>query len=87
MEISIRPELAEFVRRNVERGAYPTADAMIEDALRLLRGRESSEDVRFEAIRQEIALGIVQADQGLTAPLDMNAIRAEVAVRIEGRTG
>lgn len=88
IRISLCPELAEFVRRKVEGGEYPAADALIEDALLLLQGHESpdAESRRIDELRKAIAVGIDQADQGLTAPLDLDDIRAEVAARLQERS-
>lgn len=62
MQITLSPDLEQFVARKVESGKYPSALEVINDGLRLLR--ESEE--RLEELRREIAKGIAQADRGET---------------------
>jgi Arc/MetJ-type ribon-helix-helix transcriptional regulator len=44
MEITIKEDLREFVREQVEGGRFPTEDAVVEAALERFRGRGASPD-------------------------------------------
>lgn len=49
MNVTLTPQLEEFVRKQVEKGAYDTPSAVVQDALRLL-------DERDRAARLQAAL-------------------------------
>jgi antitoxin ParD1/3/4 len=79
MNISLTPELEQFVTQKVESGLYQTASEVIRDGLRLLRERDDLHRQKLEALREEIAVGIEQADQGRVAPF--NALETLVRTR------
>lgn len=61
-----------------------------EERWELYRWLGESGDVqrfRHEELRREIAVGIEQADRGDTAPLDTDAIKAEVHRRLKHKAG
>ena len=64
MEISLPPELEQFVADKVQSGDYPTAGEVVRDGLRLLKEREHIRHIRLEYLRKEIAIGIDQLDRG-----------------------
>lgn len=68
MNVSLTPELEQFVRRKVESGLYGNASEVVRDALRLLVGREATgaDQSRCEPPRSE---GIQTALKGLEQPL------------------
>lgn len=83
MNVSLSPDLEEFINRKVASGRYLSADDVVREALRLLDDREQLRAIRLEELRREIAIGIDEADRGLVAPLDMDAIREKVRKRLE----
>lgn len=64
MNISLTPELEQFVRSTVKSGRYSSASEVIEAALRLLEEREMERLVRLEELRKEIRIGIEASDCG-----------------------
>jgi antitoxin ParD1/3/4 len=82
MELAVSAELQQIVREKVESGDYASADDLLREALQLLDDRDRLRAWKLEALRKEIAVGIQQAEQGLVAPLDMDAIRLKVAERL-----
>lgn len=64
MNVSLTPELEEFVRRKVESGMYLSASEVVREALRLLDEQDKLRQVRRDELRRDIAAGIAQADQG-----------------------
>jgi antitoxin ParD1/3/4 len=58
MNISLTPELEQFVESTVKSGRYPSATEVVIAALRLLEEREMERLVRLEELRKEIAIGI-----------------------------
>lgn len=73
MNVSLTPQLEEFVKQKVRYGLYGSASEVVREALRLLEVR----DRQLEALRKEIAIGTEQADRGEVAPLDIEAIKRE----------
>lgn len=64
MNISLTPELEQFVSSTVKSGRYSSASEVIEAALRLLEEREMERLVRLEELRKEIRIGIEASDRG-----------------------
>jgi antitoxin ParD1/3/4 len=74
MNVSLTPELEQFVNQKVESGRYQTASEVIRDGLRLLLERDELHQKKLEDLRRAIAVGIEQADQGQTAPFTEHTI-------------
>ncbi len=70
LNVSLTPQLENFVRQKVESGLYGSASEVVREALRLLAER----DRHLDALRQDIRDGLVS---GSSAPLDIEAIKAE----------
>jgi antitoxin ParD1/3/4 len=85
MELAVSPELQQIVREKVASGDYASEDDVLREALQLLEDRDRLRTWKLEALRNEIAVGIQQAEQGMVAPLDMDAIRTKVAERLRSQ--
>jgi antitoxin ParD1/3/4 len=68
MNVSLTPELEEFVTKKVNSGMYQTASEVIREGLRLLRERDELHRQRLEELRRAVAVGLDQAEQGRTTP-------------------
>ncbi len=77
MEISLPPELEQFVTAKVQSGDYPTAGEVVRDGLRLLQERERVRQIRLEELRNEIAIGIDQLNRGEYAEFTAETVIAE----------
>jgi antitoxin ParD1/3/4 len=64
MNVSLTPELAGFVKEQVESGMYHSASEVVRDGLRLLVRQRQDRQARLDRLRAEIALGIEQLDRG-----------------------
>jgi len=64
MNISLTPELEQFIDSTVKKGRYSSPSEVIQAALRLLEEREMERLRRLEELRKEIAIGIEHSDQG-----------------------
>lgn len=73
MELVLSDESSQIIRRKLESGAYPSAEEIVAVALKLL---EDHDEDRLTALREEIALGIEQADRGEL--IDGDEVFAEV---------
>jgi len=78
MNVSLTPELEQYVQEKVSSGLYYSASEVIREGLRLLREREQFQQTRLQELRQEIQLGL---DSGEATPLDMSAIKAKARQR------
>ena len=99
MRISLRPDLEKFVEEKVRAGDYADADALVNDAVAMLREQElptedelSPEDQKKLAdLRRELNIGIEQAERGefveFTAEDIKRAGRAELERRRKPRGG
>jgi len=85
MNISLTPELAGFVKDQVESGMYHSASEVIREGLRLLLHQKQDRQTRLEELRRQIAVGLEQLDRGEGAPLDIEAIKAEGRRRLAER--
>ena len=64
MNVTLPPELEQFINRKIESGQYFCESEVILEGLRLLRDRDELDKMRLETLRKEIAIGIEQADRG-----------------------
>jgi antitoxin ParD1/3/4 len=70
MNVSLTPELEQFVSKKVESGLYQTASEVIREGLRLLKEKEDLHQKRLQELRHEIQIGVDQADRGELSPMD-----------------
>lgn len=64
MNVSLTPELEEFVQSRVTSGRYQTASEVVREGLRLLEDREQRREAAIEDLRRKIAVGVEQARRG-----------------------
>jgi len=64
MNVSLTPELEQFVQSRLASGRYQTASEVVREGLRLLEEREEARATALNEIRAKIRRGIEQADQG-----------------------
>jgi antitoxin ParD1/3/4 len=75
MNVSLTPELEQYIRTKVESGRYLSASEVVREALRLLEQK----DEQLEALRVEIQKGL---DSGRSEPLNMEAIKSKARNRL-----
>jgi antitoxin ParD1/3/4 len=76
MTIHLSSDREQFVRSLIDAGQYPSEDAVIDEALRLLQ--EHDDEIKLAQLRRDIAGGIEQADRGDLAPFDPHATLARI---------
>jgi antitoxin ParD1/3/4 len=64
MNISLTPELEQYVNGKVDSGMYHSASEVIREGLRLLREKEELHLRKLEVLRSEIQVGLDQAANG-----------------------
>ena len=85
MNVSLTPELEELVHKKVESGMYLSASEVVREALRLLDERDTLRAMQLERLRQDIAIGIEQADRGEL--LDGPAVFDGLREKLQAKTG
>jgi antitoxin ParD1/3/4 len=87
MNVSLTPELEQYVNKKVESGLYQTASEVVREGLRLLKEKEELHQKKLEELRRDIQVGIDQADRGELSPLDargtLKRLRATRAMKGE----
>jgi len=64
LNISLTPELEEFVTSHVSSGRYQSASEVVRQGLRLLQEQEDSRQAHLDRLRSQIDLGLDQARRG-----------------------
>ena len=75
--MTLPAEVEAFVTEQIAAGKYPTADAVLSDAVLALREKQALDRKRTELIH-ELDIGLRQLDAGMSEPLDIDEILAEV---------
>jgi len=70
MTIHVPGEFSQFVDDLVSAGSYPSADAVVCDALRLLREVQEKQ----AELKAEIARGMEEGDRGNRRPLQLDEV-------------
>lgn len=87
MNVSLPPDLERLIHEKVKMGLYPSVDEVVREALHLLEERDRLRELRFEKVREQIQIGIRQADRGEVAPLDAQETLAKIRERRRPRGG
>jgi antitoxin ParD1/3/4 len=69
MNISLTPELEQYVHGKVQGGLYHSASEVIREGLRLLKQQDELQQNQRAELRREIQVGIDQANRGQVKPL------------------
>jgi antitoxin ParD1/3/4 len=77
MNVSLTPELNQFIAEKVEGGFYSSASEVIRESLRLLKQYDEVQKMKLQQLREDIREGLESLDRGKGKPLDIEAIKAE----------
>lgn len=86
MTLPLPPDLQEFADRQIASGKYTSLDEMMLAGLRILAEQEQVYQGRFEELRREVLLGVLEAERGelLDATSQIEAIRQRLRDRHAG---
>lgn len=87
MQLSLPPDLEDFVNSQVAAGRYETRGELIREALVFLRERDRIRELRLQDLRKEIQVGLDQLERGERSPLNMEDIKKEVLAQIAEHRG
>jgi antitoxin ParD1/3/4 len=85
MNVSLTPELEQFVHQKVTSGLYLSASEVVREALRLLEERDRQSATKLEHLRNQIQIGLDQADRGELA--DRPQVFAKLRRKVRGKSG
>lgn len=68
MNVSLTPELEDFIQERVKSGRYHSASEVVREALRLLEDRDEVRRLRLDEMRKKIAAGLASLDRGDAEP-------------------
>ena len=66
MNVSLTPELENFVAAKVETGRYSSASEVVREALRLLEENDQRRSVQLQEFNQELGQRLASLDRGET---------------------
>ena len=64
MNVSLTPDLEEFVAQKVKSGLYNSASEVVREGLRLVHEQDQLHSLKLENLRKEIQIGIDQLERG-----------------------
>lgn len=64
MNVSLTPELEQFIQSQLESGKFTSVDEVIIAGIKLLEERERIYKGRFEELKREIMIGIEASERG-----------------------
>jgi antitoxin ParD1/3/4 len=82
MNVSLTPELEQYVSGKVRSGLYHSASEVIREGLRLLKEKDEIYQRKLDELRREIQIGIDQADRGEVSPFDEETLKG---IKAQGR--
>jgi antitoxin ParD1/3/4 len=85
LNVSLTPELDQFVQERVATGRYQTASEVIRDGLRLLENQEREREANLAGLKAKLKRGAAQADRGEFVEPD--AVLKRIDARKRGRHG
>ena len=77
MEIHLRPELADLIKQDVQRGAYASIDDFVEQAVSMLHEQEAWLAANRSDVQGKIEEGYAAAQRGEL--LDPDEVKAKLA--------
>jgi len=64
LNVSLTPELEQFVQQRVASGRYQTASEVVREGLRLLEQQERDRDAAFAELKTKLRRAAAQAERG-----------------------
>jgi len=77
INVSLPSELEARVRQRVESGMYGSASEVIREALRLFEAYEQVKTSKLDSLRQDIAKGLNDAQNGRAKEIDFASLKQE----------
>ena len=82
MNVSLTPELEQYVNGKVQSGLYHSASEVIRAGLRLLKEKDEVHQKKIQELRRDIQVGIDQAERGQVSTFNQQTLEE---IKTEGR--
>jgi len=82
MNVSLTPQLEQFVREKVDSGRYLSASEVVREGLRLLEERDRVQQMKLETLRRELMIGVEQIERGEVVDADDVFAELEEDIRL-----
>ena len=80
MEIALTPEVEQYIQEKISSGQYASASEVLLASIKLLQDIEQTYQGRYQALRDEVRLGIEAADRGEV--VDAETVFAQLEERL-----
>ncbi len=77
MKITVSPKLEKFVTKKIATGQYANPDDVVNGALQVLREQERLTAEDIEQLREEVAVGVDQLNEGRIAHFTAEGVIAK----------
>lgn len=77
MRVSLGAELERFVRSQVAKGQYPSADDLVRGAVQAMKDQEDWIVAHIDSLRPLVAEGLAELDRGEGEPWDPEELKKE----------
>lgn len=74
MNVSLTPQLEQWVSKRVESGMYNSASEVVREALRLLVEEDEVRNLRIAELKKQVGLGVDQLERGLVRPFNVDVV-------------
>jgi antitoxin ParD1/3/4 len=71
MNIALKPEQAQFIRSQIDRGRFKSADEAVFQAFKLLEEKYQNYESWIEDTRQKVEVAVAELDRGEGVELDL----------------
>ena len=85
MNVSLTPELEQFIDSKVKSGRYNTASEVVRESLRLLEREDELRRLKYEELKREVLKGAEQIDRGEYIELTSDEDWDQFVSRIKAR--
>ena len=75
------PDIEAYVQQKIASGQFHSRDELAVEAVRIYRAL----DAKHAQLKSDVQAAIDEAEQGLSVPLDIEAIKAELTAELETR--
>ena len=83
MNISLTPELENYLKQKVQTGMYHSSSEVVREALSLLEEKDSFRNIKLQKLRAEIQKGLDSLDADGGVEFDIEKIKSEGRKRLE----
>lgn len=80
MEIALTPEVEQYIQEKISSGQYASASEVLLASIKLLQDIEQTYQGRYQALRDEVNIGIEAADRGEV--VDADTVFAQLEERL-----